>query len=83
MAEQSGFNPKQWHDDYEARLAKQYAEEPRKWAVRLALALNDAKDAEIGFRVDDNPHVAFDAEAGEWKAIKPQPADAVTADATA
>lgn len=82
-AEQSGFNPKQWHDDYEARLAKQYAEEPRKWAVRLALALNDAKDAAIGFRVDDNPHVTFDAEAGEWKAVKPQPADAVTADAAA
>jgi len=82
MAEQSGFNPKQWNDDYEARLAKQYTEEPRKWAVRLALALNDAKDAAIGFRVDDNPHVAFDAEVGEWKAIKPQPAETVTADAT-
>lgn len=82
-AEQSGFNPQKWHDDYETRLAKQYAEEPRKWAVRLALALNDAKDAEIGFRVDDNPHVVFDAEAGEWKAIKPQPAETATADATA
>lgn len=86
MAEQSGFNPKKWNDDYEARLAKQTAEEPRKWAVRLAIALNDAKDAEIGFRVDDNPHVAFDAEAGEWKAVKPQPAEtpvAETADAPA
>jgi len=83
MAEQSGFNPQKWHDDYEARLAKQYTEEPSKWAVRLALALNDAKDAGIGFRVDDNPHVAFDTEASEWKAIKPQPAETATADATA
>ena len=72
MAEQSGFNPKKWHDDYEARVAKQMAEGPRKWAVRLALALNDAKQADIGFRVDDNPFVAFDAEAGEWKAVKPE-----------
>jgi hypothetical protein len=81
MAEESGFNPQKWQEDHEKRLAKQMAEEPRKWAVRLARALNDAKDADIAFRVDDNPFVAFDAEAGEWKAIKPQPAE--PADATA
>lgn len=75
MAEQAGHNPKKWQDEQEARLAKQMAEEPRKWAVRLALALNDAKQAEINFRVDDNPFVAYDAEAGEWKAITPQPAE--------
>ncbi|MCX5336945.1 hypothetical protein [Streptomyces sp. NBC_00140] len=83
MAEQSGFNPKQWHDDYEARLAKQMAEEPRKWAVRLALALTDAKHAGINFRVDDNEFVAFDAEAGEWKAVKPQPAEEPAAETAA
>ena len=86
MAEQAGFNPKKWNDDYEARVAKQMAEEPRKWAVRLALALNDAQQAGINFRVDDNPHVAFDTEDGEWKAIKPQPTEKPApepADATA
>lgn len=72
MAEQSGFNPKKWNDDHEARVAKQMAEEPRKWAVRLALALNDAKQAGINFRVDENPHVVFDTEDGEWKAVKPE-----------
>lgn len=72
MAEQAGHQPQKWQNDQTARLAKQMTEEPRKWAVRLALALNDAKQADINFRVDDNPHVVFDAEAGEWKAIKPE-----------
>lgn len=75
MAEQSGHNPQGWQDDFEARVAKEIAEEPRRWAVRLALALNDAKQADIDFRVDDNAFVAYDAEAGEWKATKPQPAE--------
>lgn len=79
LAEESGFNPKKWQDDHEARLAKQVAEEPRKWAVRLALALNDAKKAGINFRVEDNQSVAYDAEAEEWKAIPPKPAEASTA----
>jgi hypothetical protein len=81
MAEQSGFSPKQWQDDHEKRVAKQMAEEPRKWAVRLARGLNDARKAGINFRVDDNPFVTYDAEAEEWKAVKPQPAE--PADATA
>ncbi|WP_319111960.1 hypothetical protein [Streptomyces europaeiscabiei] len=76
LAEESGFNPKKWQDDREARLAKQMAEEPRKWAVRLALALNDAKKAGINFRVEDNQFVAYDAEAEEWKAIPPKPVEA-------
>ena len=74
LAEESGFGPQKWQDDHEARVAKQMAEEPRKWAVRLARGLNDAKNAGIGFRVEDNPHVVFDAEADEWKAVKPEPA---------
>jgi DNA polymerase III beta subunit, central domain len=81
MAEQSGFKPKQWQDDQEKRVAKQMAEEPRKWAVRLAHALNDAKQAGINFRVDDNQFVAYDAEAEDWKAVAPQPAE--PADTTA
>ena len=79
MAEESGFNPKKWDEEHEARVAKQMVEEPRKWAVRLARGLNDAKNAGINFRVDDNQFVAYDAEAGEWKAVKPQPAETATA----
>jgi hypothetical protein len=75
LAEEAGFNPKKWEEDHEARVAKQMAEEPRKWAVRLARGLNDAKNAGIDFRVDDNPFVVYDAEAEEWKAVKPEPAD--------
>ncbi|WP_159040970.1 hypothetical protein [Streptomyces sp. FxanaA7] len=74
LAEESGFEPKKWEEDHEARVAKQLTEEPRKWAVRLARGLNDAKNAGIGFRVEDNPFVVFDAEADEWKAVKPEPA---------
>jgi hypothetical protein len=79
MAEESGFNPKKWEEDQEARRAKQIAEEPRRWAVRLALALTDAKNAGINFRFDDNEFVTFDEEASEWKAVKPQPIETATA----
>lgn len=81
LAEESGFKPQAWQDEQTAHVAKQMAEEPRKWAVRLASGLNAAMQAGINFRVDDNQFVAFDAEAGEWKATKPQPAE--TADTTA
>jgi hypothetical protein len=75
MAEESGFNPQKWQDDHGKRVAKRMAEEPHKWAVRLARGLNDAKNAGINFRVDDNPFVTYDAEAEEWKAVKPEPAE--------
>ncbi|MGW4825042.1 hypothetical protein ACWEP4_40570 [Streptomyces sp. NPDC004227] len=81
LAEKAGHNPKKWQDDHEAHVAKQMAEEPAAWARRLARGLNDAKHAGINFRVDDNPFVAYDAEADEWKATHPQPAE--PADATA
>lgn len=71
-AEEAGHSPQKWHDEQEQALAKQMAEEPRKWAVRLAHALTDAKNAGISFRVEDNPFVAYDAEAEEWKAVKPE-----------
>lgn len=79
MAEQAGHNPQKWQDEHQARVAKQMAEEPRKWAVRLARGLNDAKQAEIPFRVGDNQFVTYDAEAEEWKAVAPQAAEADTA----
>jgi hypothetical protein len=79
MAEKAGFNPQKWNDEHEARIAKQMAKEPHKWAVRLARALTDAKRAGINFRVDDNEFVTYDAESGEWKAVPPQPAESATA----
>ncbi len=79
MAEEAGFDPKKWDEEHEARVAKQRAEEPHKWAVRLARGLNDAKNAGINFRVDDNQFVAYDEESGEWKAVKPQPAETASA----
>lgn len=72
MAAESGFNPKQWQDDYEARVAKQNAEEPRLWAVRLARSLNAAKDAGISMQVAGNEFVALDMKTGEWKPVAPQ-----------
>lgn len=78
MAEESGFNPQKWEDEQTARAAKQMETEPRKWAVRLARGLNDAKNAGINFRVDDNQFVAYDPEADEWKPIAPQPAESAS-----
>lgn len=75
VAEKAGHNPKKWDEDYANALAARAAKKPPLWATRLAAGLNAARLAGIGFRVDDNPHVAFDAEAEEWKAIKPQPAE--------
>lgn len=73
-AEEAGHKPAQWKEEREKAIAKQMAKEPAMWARRLASGLNHAKDAGIGFRVDDNPHVVFDAEKQEWTAVKPQPA---------
>lgn len=75
VAEKAGHNPKKWDEDYEKALRERAAEKPPLWATRLAVGLNAARLAGISFRVDDNPHVAFDAEDGEWKAIKPEPAE--------
>ncbi|MFD5910299.1 hypothetical protein ACFWHL_16430 [Streptomyces massasporeus] len=81
VAEKAGHNPKKWDEDYENALRERAAEKPPLWATRLATGLNAAKNAGISFRVEDNPHVTFDAEAGEWKAVKPAPAE--TADTAA
>lgn len=74
-AEKAGHNPKKWDDDYATALRERAAEKPPLWATRLATGLNAARSAGIAFRVEDNPHVAFDDEASEWKAVKPQPAE--------
>lgn len=75
VAEKAGHDPKKWDEDYTNALAARAAEKPPLWATRLAAGLNAANNADINFRVDDNPFVTFDAEACEWKAIKPQPAE--------
>ncbi|MEV4784077.1 hypothetical protein AB0K53_01235 [Streptomyces tuirus] len=81
VAEKAGHNPKKWDEDYEKALRERAAEKPPLWATRLATGLNAAKNAGLNFRLDDNEFVTYDAEAGEWKAIKPQPAE--TADTAA
>jgi hypothetical protein len=75
-AEKAGHNPQKWRDDYEKALVAQAADKPPLWALRLAAGLNAARRSGIGFRVEDNPHVVFDEQADEWKAVKPEPADA-------
>jgi hypothetical protein len=74
-AEQGGHKPQQWQDEYEKAVAEQNAKTAPAWAERLALALNAARLADIGFRVEPNSHVAFDEASGQWAALKPQPAD--------
>ncbi|WP_432027407.1 hypothetical protein [Streptomyces sp. 1222.5] len=75
-AEKAGHDPQKWDDDYSNALRERAAEKPPLWATRFAAGLNAARMAGINFRVEDNPHVTFDAEAEEWKAVLPQPADA-------
>lgn len=75
VAEQAGHKPQQWQDEYEKAVAEQNAKTAPAWAERLALALNAARLADIGFRVEPNSHVAFDEATGQWAAVVPQPAD--------
>ncbi|GAA1887624.1 hypothetical protein GCM10009837_06710 [Streptomyces durmitorensis] len=74
-AEEAGHKPAQWKEERDEAVAKQMAEEPAMWARRLARGLNHAKSAGINFRIDDNPFVTYDAEAEEWKATHPRPAE--------
>lgn len=74
-AEKAGHNPKKWDDDYSNALRERAAEKPPLWATRLAAGLNAARLAGIDFRVEDNPFVTYDAEAEEWKAVKPERAE--------
>lgn len=74
-AEKAGHNPKKWDEDYEKALRERAAGKPPMWATRFAVGLNAARLAGINFRVEENPHVTFDAETGEWKAVMPQSAE--------
>ena len=80
-AEEAGHKPREWKEERERAVAKRMTEEPAMWARRLARGLNDARKAGINFRVDDNQFVAYDAEAGEWKAVKPQMAETTSSTA--
>lgn len=78
VAEQAGHKPQQWQDEYEKAVAEQNAKTAPAWAERLAMALNAARLADIGFRVDPNAHVAFDEPTGQWAAVKPQATETTT-----
>lgn len=75
-AEQAGHDPQKWDEEYAKALEEQRAKRAPEWATRLALGLNVAQAAGIGFRVEDNPHVAFDEQSEQWVAVKPEPAAA-------
>lgn len=71
MAKQAGHDPEQWDVERANALAKRKAKKAPDWAERLAQGLNAAKAAGIGFRVEDNPHVAFDEQTEQWSAVPP------------
>lgn len=79
-AEESGYQPQKWHDDYENAIAEKNAKSTPLWAERLAAGLNAARMAGITFSVEPNEHVAYDEKAEQWTAVKPEPA---SVDATA
>lgn len=72
-AEAAGFDPDKWAEDYRNHLAEQAEKKQRPFAERLAEALNEVKRYGIGFTVEDNAHVTFDEQHGEWTAAVPAP----------
>lgn len=72
-AEESGYDPQKWHDDYENAVAEKNAKSAHVWAERLAAGLNAARMAGITFSVEANEHVAYDEKAEQWAAAKPEP----------
>jgi hypothetical protein len=78
-AEEAGHDPRKWDEDYANARAEQRAKRAPEWATRLALGLNVARAAGIGFRVEDNPHVVFDETDNEWVAVQPTPAETAPA----
>ena len=79
IAEESGYKPQQWHDDYEKAVAEKNAKSAPVWAERLAAGLNAARMARITFSVEPNEHVVYDEKAEQWAAVKPEPAAAEAA----
>lgn len=78
-AEESGYTPQKWHDDYENAIAEKNAKSAPLWAERLAAGLNAARMARITFSVEPNEHVAYDEKTEQWTAVKPAPVTAATA----
>lgn len=74
LAEKAGLDPEKWLSEHETARTKRESERPHLWATRLAHGLNAAKQAGIGFRVEDNPFVAYDTDTEEWRPIHPKPA---------
>ncbi|MFE0647439.1 hypothetical protein ACFVZH_02460 [Streptomyces sp. NPDC059534] len=75
-AKQAGHDPQQWENEHRNAVAAHREKQPPEWAERLATGLNAAKGADIGFHVDDNPHVVYDEQAEQWTAVKPETAKA-------
>lgn len=73
-AESAGFDPEQWRNEHAEAVAARRAKQAPEWAERLAMGLNAARLAGIGFRIDDNPHVVYDEQAEQWTAVKPETA---------
>ncbi|MBB4984963.1 hypothetical protein [Streptomyces nymphaeiformis] len=73
-AESAGFDPQQWQNEHTEAVTALRQKRAPEWAERLAMGLNVAKNAGIGFRVDDNPHVVYDEQAEQWTAVKPETA---------
>jgi hypothetical protein len=78
-AEEAGHDPKKWDEDYAKARAERQAKRAPEWATRLALGLNVAASAGIGFRVEDNLHVVFNEQDNEWVAVQPAPAETTPA----
>ena len=76
LAKQAGHDPDQWDADHTNAVAERRAKRAPEWAERLAKGLNAARSAGIGLRIDDNPHVTYDEQAGIWSAVQPATADA-------
>lgn len=76
MAESAGFDPEQWQNEHAKVVAARQEKKAPEWAERLAMGLNVAQAAGIGFRLEDNPHVVYDEQAEAWTAVKPETAKA-------
>lgn len=73
-AESAGFDPGKWHNEHTEAVAARRAKRAPEWAERLAMGLNVAKAAGVGFRVEDNPHVVYEEQTEQWTAVKPETA---------
>ncbi|MFD5579039.1 hypothetical protein [Streptomyces pseudogriseolus] len=72
-AKAAGFDPQQWHDEYEAHLIERgqskRADFQARLRLRLASALNEAKKAGINITVEPNDYVAYDEQLESWATL--------------